>query len=461
MHCGMCLPTCPTFDATHRERNSPRGRIALMRDIADDELPLTRDFAEEMSFCVGCLACQTACPAGVQYGVLLETARAAVERQRLLDSPKRRFYRWLTLQQLFMRPRLLHAAGRALWIYQASGVERLVRRTGVTRLLPLHLRDLEPMAPRMKPPFSQQRIAAVERPSAPANSVQCRVGMLTGCMQNLMFPDVNRATVDVLLANGCEVVTPRSQHCCGSLHAHNGDLESARELARYNIEAFGIQEIDPVSGCESHAPAEVPLDAIITNAGGCGSHLRHYGHLLADDPDYAARARVWDSKVRDIHEWHVEIGFKAPKAAPWSLLSTSESSFSARADRGTRRVAYDDSSHLMHGQRVVRQPRQVLAIIPGIELVPLPEADWCCGSAGIYSLTQPEQSEALLARKINHLAATGAAILATANPGCHLQLAQGIAARPNLALIEVVHPVQLLAAAYVSQRRIDSELGAT
>ncbi|MBX3434534.1 MAG: (Fe-S)-binding protein [Pirellulales bacterium] len=439
MHCGMCLPTCPTYDATRRERHSPRGRVALMRDIADGTLPLSRAFGEEMYYCLGCLACQTACPAGVDYVELFETARTEVERQKLLDAPRRRFYRWLTLRQLFMRPRLLHAAGRMLWLYQASGLERLARAVGLTRLLPRHLRDLEPKSPRIRPPFSMARIAQIERPQEGPRS---RVGMLTGCMQDLMLSDVNRATVDVLLANGCEVHTPRWQPCCGSLHAHNGDLEAARELARRNIDAFDLNA----------------MDAIVTNAGGCGSHLRRYGHLLADDPAYAERARAWDAKVRDVHEWLVEIDFRPPTAAPWETLSAGASrSQDCRPNAESTaceavRVTYDDSCHLCHGQKVVSQPRQVLGAIPGVELVPLPEADWCCGSAGIYGITQPEQSAALLTRKLDHLATTGAAVLATANPGCQLQLAQGVAGRQDLAAIKLVHPVQLLAAAYAQEQ---------
>ncbi|MFA5058291.1 MAG: heterodisulfide reductase-related iron-sulfur binding cluster, partial [Opitutaceae bacterium] len=275
MHCGLCLPTCPTYMETGRERHSPRGRIALMRAIADGELETTRIFGEEMYYCLGCLACTSACPAGVDYAHLFEVARVHVENTGLLRSPPRNFWRWLTVRTLFMRPRLLRAVGRGLWLYQASGLQAVVRRLRLTALLPRRLRELEPSSPRMRRHFSDALIAEVERPRGAAP--RHRVALLTGCVQDLVFSDINRATADVLLENGCEVVTPRAQYCCGSLHAHNGDEDAARALARRQLEA-----IDPAG-----------FDAIITNAGGCGSHLRHYDRLLAGDAAYAARAAEW------------------------------------------------------------------------------------------------------------------------------------------------------------------------
>lgn len=413
MHCGMCLPTCPTYDETRRERNSPRGRIALMRDMADNTLSIDRDFGEEMYYCLGCLACQTACPAGVDYTTLFETARAEVERQQLLDTPTRRFVRWLSLGCLFKHPRLLRGSGRALWFYQRTGLQTIFRKSRLTSLLPPRIRRLESKTPTIKPPFAAGRIALRERPA----NARYRVALLTGCVQDLLYADVHRATVDVLLANGCEVFTPRNQHCCGSLHAHNGDPAGARDLARQMLDTFRLDE----------------FDAIITNSGGCGSHLKHYGSLLAGDETYAARARQWDSLVKDIHQWLVEIDYRRPTASPAEHEIC---------------VTYDDSCHLCHSQKIVTQPRQLLRGIPGLKLVDLPEADWCCGSAGIYSLSQPEQADKLLERKLAHIATTGATVVATGNPGCQLQLSQGLAANPALAHIEVVHPVNLLAAAY-------------
>lgn len=413
MHCGMCLPTCPTYAKTERERHSPRGRIALMRAVADGELPLATTFAEEMNFCLGCLACTTACPAGVDYPTLFETARAAAEASRVQASAQRDLLRWVTLRVLFTHPRLLRAVGRALWFYQASGLQRFLRRSRLIRLLPRRWRELEPMTPEIRGHFSSGLIAPIEKPRR--GSTRHRVLMLTGCMQDLMFSEVNRATVDVLVENGCAVHTPPVQHCCGSLHAHNGDRETARELARRQLDAVDLSR----------------YDAIISNAGGCGSHLRHYDHLLADDPLYRARAEEWSHKLRDIHEWLVEIGFRPPQAA---------------TDPRERTLTYHESCHLCHGQKVSRQPREVLRALPGVTLRECTESSWCCGSAGIYNLTQPETADWLLQRKLGHLRTTEADIVATANPGCHLQLARGLSASGSAARVE--HPVVLLAAAY-------------
>ena len=402
----MCLPTCPTYVETKRERNSPRGRIALMRSIADGDLGVTREFADEMYYCLGCLACQTACPAGVKYAELFETARAEVERTGVAQGPERDFWRWLTLDVLFMHPRLLRLAGWGLRLWQRAGLDRFLRRHRFFGLLPRRLRELEPQTPRMAPAFSDALIEPVERPAQP----RYRVGLLTGCIQDLAFSNVNRDTADVLLANGCEVVTPRAQFCCGSLHAHNGAVEAARELARRQIDAFDLDS----------------LDAILTNAGGCGSHLKSYAHLLHDDPLYASKARCWDGKVRDIHEWLVQAGIRPPEHGA-----------------GVSEVTYHESCHLCHGQKICTQPRQVLQAIPGLKLTELPESSWCCGSAGIYNITQPEQSAKLLQRKIGHVRATGVKVVATANPGCHLQIAAGLGGEG-----EVTQPVTLLARAY-------------
>jgi len=407
MHCGMCLPTCPTYMETKRERNSPRGRIALMRGVADSELQVTREFADEMYYCLGCLACQTACPAGVNYAELFETARAEVERAGVAKSAERSFWRWLTLTVLFMHPRLLRCTGWALRLWQKTGLDVLLRRVHFLGLLPRNLRALEPQTPRIAAAFSDSLIAPIESPPQPPRH---RVGLLTGCVQDLAFPHINRDTADVLLANGCEIVTPRAQHCCGSLHAHNGAVEHARELARRQLDSFDLGS----------------LDAIITNAGGCGGHLKQYGHLLHDDPLYASRASQWDRKVKDIHEWLVQIGIRPPEHGT-----------------GVTEVTYHESCHLCHGQKITTQPRKVLQAIPGLVLKELSESNWCCGSAGIYNITQPEQSAKLLQRKVAHIRQTGAPIVATSNPGCHLQLVSGLQGA-----IEVTQPVTLLARAY-------------
>jgi glycolate oxidase iron-sulfur subunit len=499
MHCGLCLPSCPTYVETGHERNSPRGRIALMRAVADGELETTRGFADEMSYCLGCLACTTACPAGVDYTTLLETARAHIEQSGIADSPKRNFVRWVTLRFLFTRPRALRAAGRLLWIYQASGLQALARRLKLTTLLPRSLRELEPQTPPIARRFSDGLIAKVERPkflnteatentenetkkpssAIPVPSVpvlrslgeggfkqKYRVAVLTGCVQDLVFSDINRATVDVLLANDCAVVTPRAQACCGSLHAHNGDLETARQLARRQLDAIN--------------PAD--FDAIITNAAGCGSHLKHYDRLLAGEAAYKERAHQWSQKVKDISEFLVAINFRPPaklREHPTSNIehptsnssiikhSTSNESVESSSvqtsalDVGCSMldvrdksrfsiVTYHEACHLCHGQKISAQPREILRSIPGIELRECAEATWCCGSAGIYNITQPQTAAWLQQRKLGHLRATGASIVATANPGCLIQLENGF--RQAGEKVEIVHPVVLLARAYAAEK---------
>ena len=442
MHCGMCLPTCPTYEETKLEKHSPRGRIALMRAIADGELEVTKAFGEEMYYCLGCLACTTACPANVDYPNLFETARAEIERQGVLDTPRRTFIRTSVLRVLFTRPRLLRLVGRLLYAWQASGLQSLARRSGLLNLLPENLRRLEPQAPRILPRFSHQLIAPIEKSAVSAAPLR-RVAVLTGCVQDLAFADINRATVDVLLANGCEVHTPPLQPCCGSLHAHNGDVTTARELARRQLDLINPDD----------------YDAIISNAGGCGSHLRAYGHLLHDDPAYAPRAATWSKKLKDIHEYLVEINFRKPSAP------TPDSNV-RNTNIDTQIITYHESCHLCHGQKVSAQPRAILRALPGVELRECAEAQWCCGSAGIYNITQPDTAARLQERKVGHVLATGASIVATANPGCHLQLENGLraacadhSASPTPSTLDarpstsapppvVTHPIVLLAAAY-------------
>ena len=410
MHCGLCLPSCPTYDATKIERHSPRGRISLMRAIADGELEPGKAFGEEMYFCLGCLACMSACPAGVNYAELFEHARAEVEQSRALNSPRRTLIRVLAIHWLFANMNRLQTVGLLLRLYQQLGFQDLVRRSGLLNLLPRRWRELEANTPPIQPRFSADLIAPITSPAGPP---RYRVAMLTGCAQDLIFSDVNRDTVEVLARNACEVITPAQQNCCGSLHAHNGEWELAQDLARKQLDQFPPEQ----------------FDAIITNAGGCGSHLKHFGKLLENDPLYGERARIWDQKVKDIHEWLIQIGVESPpNTTP------------------ARVVTYHESCHLAHGQKITVQPRQLLRAIPNLQLVELPESNWCCGSAGIYNLIQPEMADQLLERKLHHIQSTGASIVATGNPGCLLQLING--ARQQGLVLRVVHPVTLLAEAY-------------
>jgi glycolate dehydrogenase iron-sulfur subunit len=281
-------------------------------------------------------------------------------------------------------------------------------------LLPSRIQQLEPQAPTIQPKFSHQLIAPVEKPRS--GDIRYRVALLTGCVQDLVFSNINRDTADVLLANGCEVHTPSVQFCCGSLHGHNGEADTSRALARRILDQFDVEG----------------LDAIITNAAGCGSHLKTYGRLLAEDKNYADRAAVWSRKCKDISEFLVQIRFRAPTAAPGNLPID--------------KLTYHEACHLCHGQKITAQPRRVLKSIPGVKLTELAESTWCCGSAGIYNIIQPAMSQQLLSRKLGHIAKTGAAIVAAANPGCHLQIENG--AKAQGAKIQVLHPVTLLAMAY-------------
>jgi glycolate oxidase iron-sulfur subunit len=410
MHCGLCLPTCPTYDATKIERHSPRGRISLMRAIADGRLDSTKTFADEMYFCLGCLACMTACPAGVNYAELFEHARAEAESSGVLKSPKRNLIRAFAIRWLFMDLSHLRLVGRVLRFYQQLGLQALVRRSGVLKLFPKRLQELESITPDIQPKFSAELIAPLTLAIGPK---KYRVAMLIGCAQDLIFSNINRDTVEVLARNGCEVVTPPKQLCCGSLHAHNGEWDLAKQLARKQLEQFPPDQ----------------FDAIITNAGGCGSHLKHYHKLLADDPAYRDRATLWDKKVKDIHEWLMEIGIqKPPNNSPVQVIT------------------YHESCHLAHGQKITAQPRQLLRLIPNLQLVEMPESLWCCGSAGIYNIVQPEMANQLLDRKLEHIQSTGAGIVANGNPGCLLQLING--AKLKGLNLRVVHPVTLLAEAY-------------
>ena len=424
MHCGMCLPTCPTYVETGRERNSPRGRIALMRAVADEELSITKAFADEMYYCLGCLACVSACPAGVDYPHLFEMARAQAEEEKVLRSPRRRIIRWSTLRILFTHPRLLRMVGRVLWLYQRSGMQSGLRKVGLFRLLPKRLRDLESLTPTAESRFSHQLIAD-ESPAY--GESRYRVGLLTGCVQDILFASVNADTAEVLRQNHCTVVTPRVQYCCGSLHGHNGEWELAREMARRSIDSFDLDS----------------LDAIITNAAGCGSHLKHYDRLLADDPAYAARARQWSQKCKDIHEWLDGIGLVPPSTPAAAPL----------------RATYHEACHLCHGQGIRVQPRKILRAIPGLDLVELEESTWCCGSAGIYNITQPETSARLRDRKVGCIRKTEADLVASANPGCNIQIAAGLAL-DGATQLPVVHPITLLARAYRKQPLLPEKEGA-
>ncbi|MEX2206174.1 MAG: (Fe-S)-binding protein [Myxococcota bacterium] len=391
VHCGLCLPHCPTYQETGRESSSPRGRIYLMRGVAEQRIPLDELVVEEMSFCLACRACESACPAGVRYGHLVEGMRAEIDA-RGARGRLRRFAERTALRRVVASKRVLHALAGALRVYQRSGLQRALRATRLLALAP-PLARLERMLPEL--PDTHRAPLLI-----PAQGVcRGRVAFFSGCVMPEVFGPVNAATIAVLARNGFEVSVPAEQGCCGALHRHAGDPEAADRLHAANRAAFRLDGVD----------------ALILNSAGCGASLRDAGDALAH-------------KVRDVTEFLVEAGLRETPG-PLRL-----------------RVAYDDPCHLLHGQRVAAAPRALLRSIPGLELFDLPGCSDCCGAAGIYNLTQPAMSARLLERKLQAIRDTAPQVVATGNPGCLLQIGAGV--RGARLPVEVLHPIELLARAY-------------
>jgi glycolate oxidase iron-sulfur subunit len=406
VHCGLCLAYCPTFSELGTEMDSPRGRIFLVKSLAEGRMSMSDSTVRHLSLCLDCRACETVCPAGVPYGRLIEAAKAEIERLRP-GGPVRRIFRWLNFGLLLGHPRLLALAASGARLYQASGLQRLARRTGLIRRLPGTLPAWDALLPTV--PARAER-AAPPRLTSAEGPRRARVALLTGCVQSVVFGAHNRATVRVLAKNGCDVVVPEGQGCCGALNAHGGDHARALAMARSTIDAFEAAGVE----------------AVIVNTSGCGAHMKAYGHLLADDPAYAERAKRFAASVKDLAEFLAGAPLRGP-LAPVPLTCT-----------------YHDPCHVVHGQKIKSEPRQLLAQVPGLRLVELAESDWCCGSAGIYNLTQPEMATRLLHRKVGHVLATNAEAVVTANPGCILQIQAGLGA----AKIAVLHLVEILDRAY-------------
>lgn len=405
IQCGFCLPHCPTYRLLGVETESPRGRIHLIEAAAQGRIPLDRRFEEHMYVCLGCRACETACPAGVRFGTIIEAARAEIGPT---GSPLARWLTSLALRHLMPHPARLRAAARGLGLYQRSGLGRVAR---ALHLLPRRLAEMEALLPRVPDRFfapSQEVFPALGRRRA-------RVGLLSGCVMSVLFPQSNEATIRVLQRNGCEVFVPQDQTCCGALNVHNGEREAERWMARRNIETF----------------LRAGMDAVIINAAGCGATSKEYPVLFREeDPAYVPRAEQYSRLCRDITEFLADVGLTG-ELGP------------VRA-----RVTYQDPCHLAHGQGIRRQPRDLLRRIPGVELVELEGADRCCGSAGIYNLVQPHYSRLILEEKMTAVARTGAEILVAPNPGCLLQLSSGV--RERGMEVEVVHLVDLLDRAYAA-----------
>lgn len=402
-HCGLCLNQCPTYRVLGWEMDSPRGRIRLMRGVTEGLFEVDGSFAEHMDVCLACRACQTACPASINFGQMVEAARWQA-LSTLPQKPLPRLLRWLVLKQTFPYPARLRAVATMLKLYQRSGLQALARRL---YLIPPTLRDSEALLPRLPDRFALTR--GLVRAHGEKRG---RVALLTGCVMGTVFAETDAATIRVLTRNGFEVVIPEGQTCCGALAIHAGERMTAKEMARRNIEAFRADE----------------LDAIIVNAAGCGVALKEYQDLLIDDPVYATRAREFSQKIKDVTEFLVAVGLSKP-------------THEIRA-----RVTYQDPCHLAHGQGIRAQPRALLDLIPGLELVEMRDADRCCGSAGIYNITHPDLANEVLKAKMENVAATVPDIIATANAGCLLQLKLGVQQRGDK--IEVLHVIDLLDRAY-------------
>ncbi len=403
VHCGFCLPACPTYVLWGQEMDSPRGRIYMIKKAAEGAAPLDGCFRTHMDNCLGCMACMTACPSGVEYNKLIEPTRAQMERN-VPRSVADRLFRKLIFAT-FPHAERLRLLALPLLAYQKSGLQRLLRASGACRLLPRRLKAMESLLPQVPSRLFTKLPTTVRAASRP----RLRVGMVTGCVQQVFFPHVNEATARVLAAEGCEVVIPRAQPCCGALMLHSGLEADAAALAKRMIAAFEAADVEMV----------------VINSAGCGSTMKEYGYLLRDDAAWAARAAAFAAKCRDISEVLAEL---EPQAERHAL---------------NLRVAYHDACHLQHAQGVRDQPRRLLSAIPGLEVAEIPEGSLCCGSAGIYNLLEPETANALGDRKVDNLLLTGADAVISANPGCLMQLMSGLRRRGHKPM-PAFHMVELL-----------------
>lgn len=408
VHCGMCLEACPTYQETGEEHQSPRGRVYLIQAVAEGKIDVNEAFADPVFTCLDCRACETACPADVQVGGLIEEARGQI-RQAMPLSGFKGLVSNTMLKVIFPHPNRLNRLSGFMRFYQKSGLQKVARKTGVLNVLPTHLKDMESILPDV----GKSVLHSYPETVPAEGETKGRVAMLTGCVMDVMFTDVNEATVRVLTHNGYEVGLPKAQRCCGALHVHAGDRETGKRLAKQNIEAFK------------------EYDKVLVNAAGCGCALQEYPELFRNDPEMKEKAEDFSAKVEDVSKFLYDNDFKRPKAE----LKT--------------RVTYHDACHLAHGQGVRFEPRQLLKEIPGVEMVDLPDADRCCGSAGIYNLTHPEMAGVLLDRKIDDVP-DDVEMISMGNPGCMLQIAMGVAKHGRSE--KVVHTVQLLDWAYEKEK---------
>ena len=405
IHCGLCLNDCPTYIELGLEMDSPRGRIYLMRALSEERINLSESLFRHIDLCLGCRACETACPSGVKYARLIEQTREILEPQKKYSSVEK-FLKSLVYEKIIPSQKRLLALFWFLWFYKKFGIQWMVRKLKILKLISKRLYEAEILLPDIPRPSKRKLIRQLMKPTGKR---RYRIGFFKGCITEFMFIDINVATVNVLLKNGCEVITPENQVCCGALHIHGAETNIAKELAKKNIEVF----------------EKLNLDAIVANTAGCSVVLKEYPELLKDEIDYYVRAKIFSSKVKDISEFLYEI------------------QINDKFGEVSMRVAYHDSCHLAHGQGITKEPRELLKMIPGLELIEIPESDVCCGSAGIYNIIHPEMAKRLLKRKMDNIHSTAAEAVVCGNTGCIIQLLKG--AQNNL---KVFHTIELIDMAY-------------
>ncbi|WP_121611249.1 (Fe-S)-binding protein [Mesobacillus foraminis] len=406
VHCGMCLESCPTYEQTGQEQHSPRGRVHLIKSVAEGKLEVNEFFSDPVFACLDCRACTTACPANVDVGGLIEEARGQIRQAMPLKGWQGAVSKFV-LKGIFPHPNRLNAAGSLLKFYQKSGMQKAVRKTGLIKIMPDHLVQMEAVMPEVQEPvrkkYKNEQVLKAKGKS------KAEVALLTGCVMDVMFSDINEATINVLRRNGNDVIIPQNQTCCGALHVHAGDRETGRMLAKQNIEAFR------------------DADKVIVNAAGCGCMLKEYSELFREEPEMHDKAVEFSKKVEDISKYLHETGYEKPKGE----IKT--------------RITYHDACHLAHGQNVRQEPRDILLDIPGVEMVHMPNSDRCCGSAGIYNITNPEMADAVLESKMQNVPGD-VEMISMGNPGCMLQMAMGVQKYGRNQ--KIVHTVQLLDWAY-------------
>ncbi len=405
VHCGMCLESCPTYLETGQEHQSPRGRVYLIKSVAEGKVSLNEQFMDPVFTCLDCRACETACPSNVQVGSLIESARGQVREAIPLTGWKGAVSKFF-LDDVFPNPKRLHTIGSLLKFYQKSGLQKVAEKTGAVKILPEHLRDIQSVTPKVNKPVLG-RLPDVLPPATPEK--KGTVAMFTGCVMDVVFSDINESTIRVLQKNGYEVRIPQEQRCCGALHVHAGNREQGRELAIKNMEAFE------------------DVDKIIINAAGCGAAMKEYAELFRNDPELHEKAEQFSAKVEDVSKFLYDGGFRKPEGE----INT--------------RITYHDACHLAHGQGVREEPRNLLKSIPGVEVVEMENSDRCCGSAGIYNITNPEMAGAVLQEKMQYVP-EDVEMISMGNPGCMLQMAMGV--MKNGRSEKIVHTVQLLDWAY-------------